>query len=73
VGCLHDDGLLAEGALWRQESILGGVYEASVGRVGGVLVPTVRGQAWITAESTLFFAADDPYRTGLPQAIRRDS
>jgi 4-hydroxyproline epimerase len=73
VGCLHDDDLLAEGALWRQESILGGVYEASINRSGGVLMPTVRGQAWITAESTLHFAADDPYRTGLPQTTRRDS
>jgi proline racemase len=28
-------------------------------------VPTVRGRAWLTAETTLHFAADDPYRIGL--------
>jgi len=66
AGCLHEDGLLAEGAVWRQESILGGLYEATIRRVAGVLVPSVRGRAWVTAESTLHFAADDPYRTGLP-------
>ena len=65
VGCLFADGQLAEGRIWRQESVLGGVYEASIRRVGGVLVPTVRGRAWLTAETTLRFAADDPYRTGI--------
>ena len=65
VGCLHEDGLLAEGDVWRQESVLGGVYEASVQRRGGVLVPTVKGRAWITAESELRFAADDPHRAGI--------
>lgn len=66
VGCLHEDGVLAERATWRQESVLGGVYEASIRREGGVLVPTVAGRAWITAETELFFDRTDPYRTGLP-------
>lgn len=73
VGCLHEDGRLAEGAIWRQESILGGLYEAFVRLENDRLVPTVRGRAWITADATLHFATDDPYRTGLPQVIRRDS
>jgi len=45
--------------------VLGGVYEASIRREAGGLVPTVRGHAWLTSESLLHFAADDPYRTGL--------
>jgi len=65
VGCLHEDGLLAAGHVWRQESILGGSYEASIRLTTGRLVPTVKGRAWITAESELRFDADDPYRTGL--------
>lgn len=73
VACLHEDGDLDERAIWRQESILGGVYEASVHTQGNVLVPTVRGSAWITAETTLHFASDDPYRTGLLHTMRRDS
>jgi 4-hydroxyproline epimerase len=71
VGCLHEDGRLAEGATWRQESILGGVYEASVRREAGAIVPTVRGRAWITGESVLWFAVDDPYRLGLPPLTPR--
>ncbi len=67
VGCLHEDGALAAGAVWRQESILGGVYEATVRRdADGAIVPTVRGSAWITGETVLRFGADDPYRLGLP-------
>jgi 4-hydroxyproline epimerase len=65
VGCLHADGLLAEGRMWRQESVLGGVYEASVHRDGPLIVPTVRGRAWISATAELRFDPDDPYRTGL--------
>jgi 4-hydroxyproline epimerase len=67
MGCLLDDGLIAEGQVWRQESVLGGVYEASIRRVGSVVVPTVRGRAWVSGEALLHFAADDPYRTGLDQ------
>jgi 4-hydroxyproline epimerase len=65
VACLHEDGRLAEGETWRQESVLGGVYEARVRREDGLIVPTVKGRAWITAESELRFDTDDPYRTGL--------
>jgi len=72
VGCLHEDGRLAAGESWRQESILGGVYVAAVRRDGGAIVPTVAGRAWITAESVVAFAADDPYRLGLPALPRQE-
>jgi len=65
VGCLFEDGLLAEGRTWRQESVLGGVYDASIRRAGEAMIPSVRGHAWITSESVLHFTTDDPYRTGL--------
>ena len=57
--------MIEEGQIWKQESVLGGVYEASIRREAGGLVPTVRGRAWLTSESLLHFAADDPYRIGL--------
>ena len=66
VGCLHEDGLLAEGEVWRQESVRGGVYEASYRIDAGRVRPAVRGRAWITAESELHFDPTDPYRLGLP-------
>lgn len=67
VGCLHEDGLLGAGELWRQESVLGGVYTASYRLRDGICVPAVRGSAWITGETDLRFDATDPYRTGLPR------
>ena len=67
VGCLHEDGMLAEHEPWRQESILGGVYEASYSLRENACVPKVRGRAWITAEGVLHFGSDDPYRAGLPR------
>lgn len=67
VACLHEDGRLEAGRVWRQESVLGGVYEASVRRSGDMLVPTVRGRAWISGVGELCFDPDDPYRMGLPR------
>lgn len=67
IGCMSEDGLLAERVIWRQESVLGGVYEASYHLREGVCVPSVRGSAWIAATSELHFDLTDPYRTGLPR------
>lgn len=67
VACLHEDGRLATGRIWRQESVLGGVYEASVRCAGDMLVPSVRGRAWISAVGELCFDPDDPYRRGIPR------
>jgi len=70
MACVHADGALPPGARWRQESILGTVFEGWV-RDGGVgsrdheVIPTVAGRAWITAESTLLIADDDPFRDGI--------
>ena len=39
--------------MWRQESILGSVFEGSIARHGEWLIPTITGRAYITAEATL--------------------
>jgi len=65
VACLAADGQLRPGTTWRQEGIVGGVFEASVEPEGARWVPTVRGPAWISAEATLLFDPDDPFRSGI--------
>jgi 4-hydroxyproline epimerase len=66
LSCLYADGKLAPGQTWRQESILGTVFEGTAEPVGnGVIVPRIRGRAWITGESKLIFAADDPFSEGI--------
>jgi 4-hydroxyproline epimerase len=71
MACLFDEGALAPGAIWRQEGILGTVFAGSV-RAGSVRAgsegqvhPSVRGRAWVTAESTLIFSGSDPFWQGI--------
>jgi 4-hydroxyproline epimerase len=65
LACLAADGELEEGALWRQESVIGSVFEGSYRRDGVNIVPTIRGKAWVNAQSTLVFADDDPFVWGI--------
>lgn len=60
LACLHAGGQLAPGETWRQESITGSLFEATLEEAGGVIVPTITGQAFVVAESTLVFSPGDP-------------
>ena len=66
MACLYDDGKLATGVPWMQEGILGTVFRGSV-REGadGQVNPSIRGRAWVTGESKLLFARDDPFAQGI--------
>lgn len=69
LACLAERGVLAPGAAWRQESVIGSVFEARYERApGGGVMPFVRGRAWITAEGTLHLEPSDPLRHGIPAA-----
>jgi proline racemase len=62
----HRRGELALGAPWRQEGVSGGVFTGWLtAGAGGVLVPHVRGAAFVTGEATLRFDPADPFRGGL--------
>ena len=69
VACLAAAGELAPGAVWRQESIVGSVFEASYALdatlPAGQVVPSIRGHAYVSGEGTLLFAAGDPFAWGL--------
>jgi 4-hydroxyproline epimerase len=65
LACLYADGKLAPGETWRQEGILGTVFEGSVHVAGEVVIPTIKGSAFVTAESTLLFDERDPFREGI--------
>jgi 4-hydroxyproline epimerase len=65
MACLHAAGKLAEGAVWRQEGILGTFFVGQVTAHGEGVLPTITGRAWVTAESTLVFSATDPFRDGI--------
>lgn len=65
AACLHADGKLREGQIWRQESILGTVFEAEIEIADDAVLPTITGRAWVTAEATLLLDPDDPFRGGI--------
>jgi 4-hydroxyproline epimerase len=65
LACLHADGKLREGELWRQESITGSVFECSFQLSGQQVLPTIRGTAWLTGDNTLFLDPRDPHCWGI--------
>ena len=65
LACLAADGKLQPGALWRQSSIIGSVFEASYIRDGDKIISILRGRAHMSAESTLLIEADDPFGWGI--------
>jgi len=65
LACLFEDGVLAAGENWRQESIVGTVFDGSVDVVDGAIRPTVRGNAYVTAEATLIIDERDPLSWGI--------
>jgi 4-hydroxyproline epimerase len=68
LACLAADGKLAEGAPWVQESIIGSTFSASykwLDRASGKVTPSIRGSAYLTAESTLLLDPRDPFCWGI--------
>jgi 4-hydroxyproline epimerase len=66
VACLAADGLLAPGEVWRQESVIGSVFEASYQPGDAGIIPTITGHAHIMGEGRLCFDPADPFAWGIP-------
>jgi 4-hydroxyproline epimerase len=65
LACLAADGELAEGEVWRQESIVGSVFEGTYRRAEGGIVPTIKGQAFVCGEGTAILDPKDPFCWGI--------
>jgi len=65
LACLAADGKLQPGQTWRQASVIGSEFEGSYEQAGERIVPTIRGRAYISAETTLIIDADDPFAWGI--------
>lgn len=66
LACLAADGKLAPGDVWRQESVLGTVFEGRYASAdGGNVIPTITGEAFVTGEATLLFDPADPFVAGV--------
>lgn len=65
LACLFEDGKLPEGKVWRQESIVGSLFEGSVKKSGDAILPTIRGSAFVNSEATLVLNEKDPFCWGI--------
>jgi 4-hydroxyproline epimerase len=65
LACLVADGKLSEGQLWRQESIVGSMFEGTVRIDGDKIIPRITGSAFVNGEATLLFDAADPFAMGI--------
>lgn len=66
LACLYADGQLKEGETWRQESIIGSVFEGSFRLENGLVIPRITGAAFVNAESDLILNPADPFCMGIP-------
>lgn len=67
LACLAADKKLNEGETWRQESIIGSVFEGSFKQSSelGKIHPTIRGTAFVNAEAQLILNENDPFVWGI--------
>ncbi|HZS03566.1 MAG TPA: 4-hydroxyproline epimerase [Blastocatellia bacterium] len=65
LACLYADGKLPEGRVWRQESIVGSLFEGTVRADGDRIYPTIRGSAYVNAEADLILDERDPFCYGI--------
>jgi len=65
LACLYADGKLKPGETWRQESVVGSVFEGQVSLEDGKLYPEITGYAYVNAESDLILDEADPFCFGI--------
>ncbi|HEV7178792.1 MAG TPA: proline racemase family protein [Candidatus Baltobacteraceae bacterium] len=62
-------GALQPGDVWRQESVTGGLFTGRIAASGNDVVPYIRGRAFVSGETTLFFDPKDPFRYGIVPGV----
>jgi 4-hydroxyproline epimerase len=65
LACLAADGELAEGATWRQASIVGSVFEGAYRKSPGGIIPRITGRAYVCGEGTAILDPTDPFCWGI--------
>jgi 4-hydroxyproline epimerase len=65
LACLYADGKIREGQTWRQESLIGSVFEGTIKVRDGKVYPSIKGSAFVTAEAELIIDPRDPLCMGI--------
>lgn len=65
LACLVADGKLEERQIWRQQSIIGSVFEGSVEINGDQIIPTITGEAFVNLKAQVLLDPNDPFQSGI--------
>jgi 4-hydroxyproline epimerase len=65
LACLFADGKLQVGQVWKQQSVVGSIFEGSVQLDGDKIIPTITGEAWVMSEGTILVDERDPFGKGI--------
>jgi 4-hydroxyproline epimerase len=65
LACLYAAGKLREDQVWRQESIVGSVFEGRISVRDGKVYPSIKGSAFVNAEADLVLDPRDPLCMGI--------
>jgi 4-hydroxyproline epimerase len=65
LACLYTDGKIKEGQVWKQESIVGSIFEGTVRVKEGKVYPSITGSAFVNAEAELILNPQDPLCMGI--------
>lgn len=65
MACLYAEGKLREGQVWKQESIVGSIFEGTIRVAEGQVFPSIKGSAFVNAEAQLILDPRDPFCMGI--------
>jgi len=65
LACLYADRKIHEGQVWKQESIVGSIFEGSITVREGKVYPSIKGAAFVNADAELIIDSDDPFCMGI--------
>jgi 4-hydroxyproline epimerase len=65
LACLYADGKLQAGQTWKQQSVVGSIFEGSIQLDGDRIIPIITGEAWVMSEGTILVDERDPFEKGI--------
>ncbi len=65
LACLYGDGKLQVGQVWKQQSVVGSIFEGSIQIQDNRIIPTITGEAWVMSEGSILVDERDPFANGI--------
>ena len=65
LACLYGDGKLQAGQIWKQQSVVGSIFEGSIQIQDNRIIPTITGEAWVMSEGMILVDERDPFGSGI--------